>query len=467
MSAVFSRFNSHLAFEGRREWLPLYASALAVTAIVFVAAVVAAGRPLSEQPERWPLLAFAVLALVVERRGIRLTDSLEVSIAFLPLVFVAVVYGPLAAAAVGAAAMLADFGRPHLRWVIWTSHRVLLGCAGGVAADVAMRVGETRAIEVFTATAAATATYLVLDLALTSATLTVRRTGRLREVLRAAVPIAAASVPIYTGAVGILAYAYTDVSPWTAALFFVPAIAAQHLFVVWREQQEALRELGEANERLEKANLSFATALVATLDARDQYTAGHSAAVAIYARDIAASLGLSENEQKIAHLCGLVHDIGKIGLPPGLLEKAGPLTDDERILMQEHSAIGEGILRNVDDYGEIASIVRHHHERFDGAGYPDGVGDVEIPLISRIIGVADAYDAMTSDRPYRAALGLEEARGRLVGGAGTQFDRDVVAAFGRVLDTRGAAYRRASVRTKQAPRRARVAVDPLVVGQRG
>src|SRR5439155_825487 len=129
------------------------------------------------------------------------------------------------------------------------------------------------------------------------------------------------------------------------------------------------------------ADASFATALVTTLDARDRYTAGHSAAVAIYARDIASRLGLSEDQPQLAHLCGLVHDIGKIGLAPGLLEKPGALTLEERRQMQEHSAIGERILAKVEDYAEIAKIVRHHHERIDGMGYPDGIAGQETPLI--------------------------------------------------------------------------------------
>src|SRR6476646_11702108 len=163
-------------------------------------------------------------------------------------------------------------------------------------------------------------------------------------------------------------------------------------------------DLALVNLRLERANLSFATARVATLDARDRYTAGHSAAVAIYSRDIAVRMGLGANEQNLVHLCGLVHDIGKVGLPAGLLEKAGALTLDERRLMEEHSAIGERILSKVEDYAEIARIVRHHHERVDGLGYPDGLDGEEIPLLAKIISVADAYDAMTSDRPYRDAM---------------------------------------------------------------
>jgi putative nucleotidyltransferase with HDIG domain len=173
--------------------------------------------------------------------------------------------------------------------------------------------------------------------------------------------------------------------------------------------------------------------LVAALDARDRYTAGHSAAVAVYARDIAKRLGLPEDQQQLAHLCGLVHDIGKVGLPPGLLEKPGALTLDERRQMEEHSEIGERILANVEDYEEIARIVRHHHERWDGNGYPDRVVGPEIPLLSRIISVADAYNAMTSGRPYRDAMPSRVARLRLAQAADSQFDTTVVAAFEAIL----------------------------------
>ncbi len=212
---------------------------------------------------------------------------------------------------------------------------------------------------------------------------------------------------------------------------------------MYQKQRRLAEDLVAAKVRLERANLSFATALVATLDARDQYTAGHSAAVAIYARDIAARMGLSEEEQQLAHLCGLVHDIGKIGLPPGLLEKPGALTLAERRQMEKHSEIGERILAKVEDYAQIAKIVRHHHERWDGHGYPDGLAGEDIPLISRIIAVADAYNAMTSDRPYRDAMPSRVARMRLAQGVESQFDTAVVAAFEAVLAGASEDYRQA------------------------
>ena len=136
-----------------------------------------------------------------------------------------------------------------------------------------------------------------------------------------------------------------------------------------------------------------------------------------------------------------MHDIGKIGLPAGLLEKAGPLTLEERRQMEQHPVIGERILAKIEDYAEIATVVRHHHERVDGAGYPDGLGDEDIPLLSRIITVADAYNAMTSQRPYRDAMPVAVARLRLAQAVESQFDTTVVAAFEAVLAGGTEAYR--------------------------
>jgi HD-GYP domain-containing protein (c-di-GMP phosphodiesterase class II) len=152
-------------------------------------------------------------------------------------------------------------------------------------------------------------------------------------------------------------------------------------------------------------------------------------------------MGLPLDIQEHTYLCGLVHDIGKIGLPAGLLEKPGALTLDERRQMQEHSAIGERILAYVAEYAEIATVVRHHHERVDGQGYPDGLAGDDIPLVSRIIAVADAYNAMTSDRPYRDAMPSRVARHRLAQAVDSQFDTAVVAAFEAILAGASEDYR--------------------------
>jgi putative nucleotidyltransferase with HDIG domain len=434
--------------------LNVYAATLALVALAITGIVLQSGFTLNSSGDWWGLGGLLVLALFVERETLRLTPSIELSVAFLPLTFVAVVWGPLAAAVLGGVSMIVtlpaalgrsrertDVEQPFLRWLVWTANRVIDGALAGLAAYGVFQVVSDPAVAIALATAAATAVCFAVDLAVTALTLLIRGTGSARDVVREALPVAATGTVLYSSVVAVLAYAYLELTPLSAALFIIPAIAAQRLFAVTRRQRDALQKLEAANLQLERANLSFAAALVATLDARDRYTAGHSAAVADYARDICAEMGFDADGQQLAHLCGLVHDIGKIGLPPGLLEKPGALTPAERAIMEDHSAIGERILANVEDYAEIALIVRHHHERIDGLGYPDRLRGDEIPFLSRVIGVADAYDAMTSDRPYRQAMPSEVARERLRESAGSQFDPDVVTAFERVLARSDAPYR--------------------------
>jgi len=345
---------------------------------------------------------------------------------------------------VGAASLLGDLRRPYLKWAVYTPVEALTGAASGLIAASLLASMNTDLPAISLATCGAAFVALVLDTAFAALTVRLRKSGSALELMHTLAPVIALSVPLYTPIVALLSYAYSAISPWTLPLFLVPAIAAQRLFGLYQDQRRLTDDLSVVNDRLERANLSFATALVATLDARDQYTAGHSAAVAIYSRDIAKRMGLGEEEQQKAHLCGLVHDIGKIGLPAGLLEKPGALTLDERRQMQEHSAIGERILANVEDYSEIATIVRHHHERVDGQGYPDGRSYDEIPLLSRIIAVADAYNAMTSDRPYRDAMPSRVARLRLAQAVDSQFDTAVVAAFEAILAGADEGYRSGS-----------------------
>jgi putative nucleotidyltransferase with HDIG domain len=397
----------------------------------------------------YAVAGMALVALVAERATIRLTPALETSMASLPFAFAAIVAGPLAAAIVGSVGLLVDLGRrddpnPHLRWLAWTAKRVLSAGAAGLAASaIAETLSGSLWVTLAAAATGACAADAVVDLVLASATLLVRRKAHALHVARNLGPLYVVSVPLYASVLTVLAYAYVVISPWLTLLFLLPAFGVQRLFVLYRQQRDAAEALVVVNERLAQANASFASALVATLDARDRYTAGHSAAVAVYARDIASRLGLSEHHQNLAYLGGLVHDIGKIGLAPGLLEKPGALTPDERRQMEQHPVIGETIVQNVEDYSEIADAVRHHHERLDGNGYPDGRSGEAIPFLARIISVADAYNAMTSDRPYRDAMATEVARTRLREAAGSQFDPAIVDAFDCVLAEESESYRRA------------------------
>jgi putative nucleotidyltransferase with HDIG domain len=185
------------------------------------------------------------------------------------------------------------------------------------------------------------------------------------------------------------------------------------------------------------------TGLVRIYEQSDPYTANHSVVVATYARDIAERMGLSADDRDLVHLCGLVHDIGKSQVPREIIEKPGPLTLDERRVIEKHPEWGEKLVKEIEleDYGRIAPIVRHHHEWIDGRGYPDRLTDSDIPLLAKIISVADAYNAMTSKRPYRDAMPSQVARLRLAQAVGTQFDTTVVAAFEAILATADEGYR--------------------------
>ncbi|MGH2900327.1 MAG: bifunctional diguanylate cyclase/phosphohydrolase, partial [Solirubrobacteraceae bacterium] len=170
-------------------------------------------------------------------------------------------------------------------------------------------------------------------------------------------------------------------------------------------------------------------ALAVALLERDRYTGEHSESVVEMAVAVAGSLGLSQSQVEDVRAASLLHDIGKVGIPDAILNKPGPLTPDERTVMAEHPVIGERILRSIGGFLNVAEIVRHEHESWDGSGYPDGLAGADIPIGSRVILACDAYHAMTSDRPYRARMSHADAFAELTRCAGRQFDPDVTAAL--------------------------------------
>jgi putative two-component system response regulator len=197
------------------------------------------------------------------------------------------------------------------------------------------------------------------------------------------------------------------------------------------------------NKRLD-ATESVLRAFARTVEARDRYTIHHAERVGLYAREIGQALGHHDEDLDLLYQGGVMHDLGKIAIPDAILLKPGSLTPEEYAVMQRHSAEGERICLPLRSTAQFLPIIRHHHERVDGQGYPDHLVRNEIPIGARIVAVADAWDAMVSDRPYRAGLGADEARSRLGSGAGSQWDDDAVAAFLALTDV-GAIERVAAI----------------------
>ncbi len=271
--------------------IPAYLGALVLGATATVVLLVHTGYRV-ESP--WAVATLAAIAAVAERGRVRLNSTTELSISLLPMLFAAVAFGPLEAMIVGAASMLGGFRSPYMKWAVFTSSEALTGAGTALAAGLGASLADGSVETVFAATVVGAFAAQLLDTFFASMTLYLRGTGKVRDYAQTLLPVVVASVPLYTPVVAVLVIAYQDVSPWTLPLFLTPALAAQRLFAMYQEQRRLAEDLSTANEALEQANLSFAAALVATLDARDQYTAGHSAAVAIYSRDIAARMGMTE-----------------------------------------------------------------------------------------------------------------------------------------------------------------------------
>lgn len=194
------------------------------------------------------------------------------------------------------------------------------------------------------------------------------------------------------------------------------------------------QELSNTYEKLEKAYLESIQTLRYTVEAKDPYTRGHSDRVSEYSVLIGEKLGLSEEDIKTLRVGGLFHDIGKIGIPDSILLKDAKLTDDEYSEIKNHPSIGAHILCNAEVFKDIIPIVKHHHERYDGRGYPGMLKGEDIPYLARIAAVADSFDAMTSKRTYRNSLPIDIVREEIEKNLGTQFDPEIGKVFLDIID---------------------------------
>ena len=250
----------------------------------------------------------------------------------------------------------------------------------------------------------------------------------------------AAPVAIAVGALGggVLALAYEMFQILGLAVFFLPILSITYSLRLYVANMKVyVDKLEQANLVLEEANLGLLETLGAVIDAYDVYTYGHSTQVAVYAAAIAEKMDLLPEGELVVVRAALVHDIGKVGIMDSITSKLGLLTDEEYNLMKRHPIIGAEIVGQMRGLQELVPLVRHHHERWDGGGYPDGLKGEKIPLGARILTLADSLDAMFSDRPYRRTRGFKEVMEEIVECSWAQFDPNVVKAFFAVAEEKG------------------------------
>ncbi len=188
------------------------------------------------------------------------------------------------------------------------------------------------------------------------------------------------------------------------------------------EVKRKTQEVTEQNEKLERMSMQIVKALSGAIDAKDTYTNGHSTRVAEYSREIARRAGFPKELQDSIYMMGLLHDVGKIGVPDAIINKPAKLSEEEYAVIRSHPVMGSDILANITEFPMLSTGAKWHHERYDGKGYPDGISGEEIPTEARIIAIADAYDAMSSKRSYRGVLPQAQIRAEVEEGKGTQFD---------------------------------------------
>ena len=416
------------------------------------------------------LLAFSIVsdltAVDSPSPGIKLSGS------FLSLVLAMVFLGGTAAGLIGVATILVGW----LRWreprswllsnLVTYAWFPLLGGIGFHAAREGLGVDATD-VGFYVLLFALFFVALVVNfalIALFTRTITGRPIGeQTRSVF---VPGLHSELPAALLTLGI-AYLYAEVGLAAIALFGAVLFTFQSVLGKLFLSESRRLELETTNQQLSGFHMELLTILLRTLDLRDSMTARHSAAVARYARETAAEAGFSERDQELVHTAALLHDIGKVELPDRVLEGCSELSDEEWRTIRRHPDRGADLIGRVEGYDEVAAIVRAHHERPDGLGYPQGLTAEEIPALARIVAIADAYDVMTARDSYRSPLGPVEAADELQREAGGQFDAEFVDAFLRVVGARGLLYRHGDDADfdRELGRRKRFAPQPSDVGR--
>ena len=384
-----------------------------------------------------PLAAILVACTITaELIGARYTAQLRVSAAFAGTMLAVGLLGPAAAFVLATLTNVAAWAFERYRWrallinIAGTATPALVVAAGFSALHPGQ--GGPRFVALLMLATAVTMTLNAIIVPVLMAVLDGRSIVEYLRSVRGILP----AIAINTALVAVIAEIYQEAG--LAALVFVllNGIAFTYmtrLVVVARERTR------------EYANLSWGvlSSLIRTLDERDSRAARHCAAVAAFSRDLAVQLGMTKREQELAHTAGLLHDIGKFALSDRVMERGGRLLDSDWRGVRRHPDIGAELLKDIGVYGPVAEIVRAHHERIDGRGYPRGLKGDAIPPIARVVAVAEVYDTLTAPDTYRTPMTSFEALNELRRVAGKQLDAAYVEAFGTLLAGRGVDYRHA------------------------
>lgn len=394
-------------------------------AVATLAGIAVLGGPSMGSPEA--LFVLVPLTLVLSNMAIELPLAVSLSLTFAPI-FAGVLHaGPLGGAVLGVASAVSfQELREHKPFVLILGNIAQLFLAGLAAGWVYvelggtfMRGGEPAQLTFGTgliAPVSAVLVFFLLNLLLVGTSVVLRIGVRPAAALQALSPGSYWVSLLVLALLGYVMAYLIAISSWVGVLLLVlPFLAARRTFRVYAELTEAYT--------------STVRSLVAAIEAKDVYTRGHSERVAVYARRLAERLGLPRADLELLERAALLHDVGKIGIELKTLTSSLHLASDEVRAVRQHPVIGSELIGDVEFLADIVQIVRYHHERYDGAGYPDGLVGEQIPLLARILAIADSYDAMTSDRAYRPKMTADGALEEIGRVAGAQHDSRLSAEF--------------------------------------
>jgi putative nucleotidyltransferase with HDIG domain len=383
------------------------------------------------------LLAFSVISTLT---AVATESKVQVSGSFLALVIAMVFLGGSPAALIGVVSILVGWLRWREEWHFLVNNLLTYAIFPMIGGTVFSTVSEAAALTLddpafYLLVFALFQFSLAINFVLTAGYRAYVERVRFASQLRVLPPVLPSEFASAMLAVAV-AFLYHVIGISAIALFGIVLTTFQHLLGQLLLSQQRALELENRTKQLASFQVGMLSALLRTLDLRDQMTARHSAAVARYSRAIAQRAGLSQQEEELVHIAALLHDIGKFILPDRILKANVPLTEEDWMLIRRHPQQGARVVASVDGYGPVAEIILAHHERIDGNGYPRGLEGDEIPELARIISVADTYDVMTARDSYRTPVSTYEAMEELQRVAGEQLDPRFVAIFIELLEGR-------------------------------